>query len=186
MCLAFYIYDRLRCEAKGWIKRVTGRGMSGTFRLAVPYRPSPRELWGEWYEEEEEEEDEPKPKRKKKPAKQGIQLIADGRHVPQILFEKTHEKNLFFKNCIVSPESSDEEESEDEYSGLEDSEEEDDEPVYVPRKGPRGAPKVRKNPPPKPKKKAAPGKNTLCMFIKATQSLLCFVIFRSHSPMVVS
>jgi len=111
-----------RCEAKGWIKRVTGRGMSGTFRLAVPYRPSPRELWGEWYEEEEEEEDEPKPKRKKKPAKQ---------------------------------ESSDEEESEDEYSGLEDSEEEDDEPVYVPRKGPRGAPKVRKNPPPKPKKKAA-------------------------------
>ena len=100
------------------------------------------------------------------------------------VFEKTHEKNLFFKNCIVSPESSDEEESEDEYSGLEDSEEEDDEPVYVPRKGPRGAPKVRKNPPPKPKKKAAPGKNTLCMFIKATQSLLCFVIFRSHSPMV--
>ena len=87
MTCILYIYDRLRCEAKGWIKRVTGRGMSGTFRLAVPYRPSPRELWGEWYEEEEEEEDEPKPKRKKKPTKQGIQLIADSRHLHQI-FEK--------------------------------------------------------------------------------------------------
>ena len=154
---------------------MTGRGMSGTFRLAVPYRPSPRELWGEWYEEEEEE-DEPKPKRKKKPAKQGIQLIADGRHVPQMYSRKLMRK-IFLKYCFVSPESSDEEESEDEYSGLEDSEEEDDEPVYVPRKGPRGAPKVRKNPPPKPKKKAAPGMNTVYVYIKATQSLLCFVIF---------
>ena len=53
---------------------MTGRGMSGSFRLAVPYRPSPRELWGEWYEEEEEEE-EPKPKRKKKPAKQGSTVL---------------------------------------------------------------------------------------------------------------
>ena len=70
---------------------MTGRGMSGTFRLAVPYRPSPRELWGEWYEEEEEE-DEPKPKRKKKPAKQGIQLIADGRHVPQMYSTKLMRK----------------------------------------------------------------------------------------------
>ena len=41
-----------RCEERGWIQRVTGKGFSGTFRLAFPYRPGPRELWGEWYEEE--------------------------------------------------------------------------------------------------------------------------------------
>jgi len=41
-----------RCEAKGWVKRISGIGMSGSFRLAVPYRPNPKELWGEWYEEE--------------------------------------------------------------------------------------------------------------------------------------
>jgi len=50
-----------RCEAKGWLKRISGKGLSGSFRLAVPYRPSPRELWGEWYEEEEPK----KPKKRK-------------------------------------------------------------------------------------------------------------------------
>lgn len=53
-----------RCEAKGWIKRLTGKGFSGSYRLAFPYHPNPRDLWGEWYEEEEESE--PKPKRSKK------------------------------------------------------------------------------------------------------------------------
>ena len=33
-----------RCEARGWIKRVTGKGFSGTFRLAFPYYPDPKEL----------------------------------------------------------------------------------------------------------------------------------------------
>jgi len=42
-----------RCEAKGWVQRISGKGMSGSFRLAVPYRPSPKDLWGEWYEEPE-------------------------------------------------------------------------------------------------------------------------------------
>lgn len=55
-----------RAEAKGWVKRLTGKGKSGSFRLVVPYRPSPKDLWREWYEEEDE--DEP-PKKKRKPAK---------------------------------------------------------------------------------------------------------------------
>jgi len=52
-----------RCEAKGWITRISGKGKGGSFRLAVPYRPGPKELWGEWYEP-----DEPPKKRAKKAA----------------------------------------------------------------------------------------------------------------------
>ncbi len=37
-----------RAESKGWIQRVTGKGFTGTFRLIHPYRPPPKELWGDW------------------------------------------------------------------------------------------------------------------------------------------
>ncbi len=47
-----------RAEAQGRIQRVTGKGFTGSFRLAHPYYPPPRELWGDWYEKEEEESEE--------------------------------------------------------------------------------------------------------------------------------
>ena len=37
-------------EAWGWIVRLKGIGMSGSFRLAYPYHPSPQELWREEYD----------------------------------------------------------------------------------------------------------------------------------------
>jgi len=40
-----------RAEAMGWVVRVTGKGFSGTFRLAYPYIPSPKDLWREAYNE---------------------------------------------------------------------------------------------------------------------------------------
>jgi hypothetical protein len=55
-----------RSEARGHIERVSGKGFTGRFRLAFPYYPSPRELWGEWYEEDEEDEDNDDGGRKKK------------------------------------------------------------------------------------------------------------------------
>jgi hypothetical protein len=36
---------------KKWIVRVSGKGMSGRFRLAFPYCPSPKDLWREAYNE---------------------------------------------------------------------------------------------------------------------------------------
>jgi hypothetical protein len=36
-------------EERGWIVRLSGSGMSGSFRLAYPYSPSPKELWGDEY-----------------------------------------------------------------------------------------------------------------------------------------
>merc|ERR1711971_337956 len=48
-----------RCSDKGWIKQISGKGFSGTYRLMHPYYPGPRELWGEdYYQEEKEEESE--------------------------------------------------------------------------------------------------------------------------------
>ena len=44
-----------RAEAQGWVKRVTGQGMSGTFHLAYPYIPSPKDLWREAYNENDYE-----------------------------------------------------------------------------------------------------------------------------------
>ena len=51
---------------KGWIVRVTGKGKSGSFRLAYPYYPNPRELWGEWYEESGKEKAQKKAANSKK------------------------------------------------------------------------------------------------------------------------
>ncbi|TRY63106.1 hypothetical protein TCAL_03915 [Tigriopus californicus] len=39
-----------RAEARGWIDRITGKGFSGTFRLAQSYYPGPVEVWGKWFE----------------------------------------------------------------------------------------------------------------------------------------
>lgn len=39
-----------RAEARGWIDRITGKGFSGTFRLAHSYYPGPLEVWGKWFE----------------------------------------------------------------------------------------------------------------------------------------
>jgi len=54
-----------RAEAKGWLVRVTGKGFSGTFRLAHPYIPSPRDLWREEYVDPDAEKPK-KPEKKKK------------------------------------------------------------------------------------------------------------------------
>ena len=58
-----------RCEAKGHITRITGKGFSGTFRLAFPYIPSPKDLWKDAYEGSDDEDDEDdyerQPKKKK-------------------------------------------------------------------------------------------------------------------------
>ncbi len=39
-----------RAEARGHIERLSGKGFSGRFKLSFPYYPSPKELWGKWYE----------------------------------------------------------------------------------------------------------------------------------------
>jgi len=44
-----------RAEAMGWINRVTGRGFGGTYRLAYPYIPTPKDLWREAYNENDYE-----------------------------------------------------------------------------------------------------------------------------------
>merc|ERR1719291_1634852 len=36
-----------RSVEKGWLKQISGKGFSGTYRLMHPYYPSPKELWGE-------------------------------------------------------------------------------------------------------------------------------------------
>jgi len=43
-----------RAEAKGWVKQISGKGFTGTYRLNHPYYPSPKELWGPLYEEKNE------------------------------------------------------------------------------------------------------------------------------------
>jgi len=41
-----------RAEAAGHIERISGTGgFSGSFKLSYPYYPSPKELWGKWYED---------------------------------------------------------------------------------------------------------------------------------------
>merc|ERR1712029_605187 len=139
-----------RAEAKGWIKRLTGKGKSGSFRLTVPHRPSPKDLWREWYEEDDDDES-PKKKRKRAKAKQDS---SDEEESSSEEEEEEEEEAPPPKKKGKKPaakakkqESSDEEE--------EDSE--DDEPVYVPRKGKRGPPSPRKAVP-LPKKKATPAK----------------------------
>jgi len=47
-----------RAEDKGFIQRITGKGFSGTFRLAWPFYPSPRVLWGDEFKEPKTEKNE--------------------------------------------------------------------------------------------------------------------------------
>ena len=49
-----------RAESKGWIVRISGNGMSGSFRLAHDYIPSPKDLWRDDYKASDYE-----PKKKK-------------------------------------------------------------------------------------------------------------------------
>jgi len=53
-----------RSVAKGWLKQISGRGFSGTYRLMHPYYPSPKELWGEYFVEKKEKDEKSTPKRK--------------------------------------------------------------------------------------------------------------------------
>merc|ERR1712059_128450 len=53
-----------RAVSKGWLKQVTGKGFSGTYRLAWPFHPSPKELWGADYAEKKDDDIEPTPKKK--------------------------------------------------------------------------------------------------------------------------
>jgi len=54
-----------RCSEKGWLQQISGKGFSGTYRLMYPYYPSPRELWGEYYEGDKKKKDEKKESPKK-------------------------------------------------------------------------------------------------------------------------
>merc|ERR1719429_906339 len=52
-----------RCSERGWLQQISGKGFSGTYRLMYPYYPSPRELWGEYFEgdkKKEEKKESPK------------------------------------------------------------------------------------------------------------------------------
>lgn len=54
-----------RAVDKGWLKQISGKGFSGSYRLMHPYYPSPKELWGSEYKETKEKADNTeKPKRK--------------------------------------------------------------------------------------------------------------------------
>jgi len=57
-----------RCSDKGWIKQISGKGFSGTYRLMHPYYPGPRELWGEDYQEENKKTEKETPRKAKKRA----------------------------------------------------------------------------------------------------------------------
>jgi len=52
-----------RCSERGWLQQISGKGFSGTYRLMYPYYPSPRELWGEYFEgdkKKDEKKESPK------------------------------------------------------------------------------------------------------------------------------
>eukprot|EP00092_Neocalanus_flemingeri_P057941 GFUD01068969.1.p1 GENE.GFUD01068969.1~~GFUD01068969.1.p1 ORF type:complete len:489 (+),score=170.14 GFUD01068969.1:46-1512(+) len=59
-----------RSVASGWLKQITGKGFTGTYRLMYPYYPSPKELWGKDFAgkkekvEKEEKAAKSTPKRK--------------------------------------------------------------------------------------------------------------------------
>lgn len=44
-----------RAENKGWITRISGKGLSGSFRLAYAYIPSPKDLWRGDYDQNDYE-----------------------------------------------------------------------------------------------------------------------------------
>jgi len=54
-----------KSTAKGWLRQVTGKGFSGTYRLNYPFHPSPVQLWGD-----EAKVADDKPKKKPKVAKE--------------------------------------------------------------------------------------------------------------------
>jgi len=51
-----------RCEARGWLKQISGKGFSGSYRMMYPYYPAPRELWGKDYIEPKAKDEAPKAK----------------------------------------------------------------------------------------------------------------------------
>lgn len=54
-----------RAVEKGWLRQISGKGFTGTYRVMHPYYPSPRELWGADFVEEKEKA---APKEKKETA----------------------------------------------------------------------------------------------------------------------
>ena len=109
-----------RSEQMGWLTRITGKGFSGSYRLAFPYYPSPKELWGNEYNEDKERVVKERPARRKR------------------------------KHDSSDEEDSESGESDEEDSDEEDSEDEDyssDEEVIPSKK--RGPPMKRSLPSPK-------------------------------------
>lgn len=152
----------LRAEEKGWIKRISGKGMSGKFRLAYEYIPSPKDLWRDDYNasdydktpkrkvkeedssddeaeeesEEESEDDEPPPPKKSKAA--SARQSKKSAKKPAKKPAKTPAKK---KSKFKVP-----------------SDDEEEEPEYTPKKkrGPptkRGEPVAKKRPAPASKAK---------------------------------
>lgn len=119
-----------RAEKMGWIVRISGKGMSGSFRLAHDYIPSPKDLWRGDYKEsnyvaitgKKENKDEKKPASKK------------------------DEKKSSGKKRKVEYDSD---------SSLDEDEEEEE---VIPKKKSRGAPSPRKEAVPKKKVKKSPAK----------------------------
>jgi len=111
-----------RAVANGWLKQVTGKGFSGTYRLMYPYYPAPKELWGKDYKEKTKES-----KDKNKDAKEK---------------KKDTPKTKKAKKVV----------SEDEESDDDDEDEDDDDAEVIPTPKKRGAPSPRKSAAPPTKK----------------------------------
>jgi hypothetical protein len=153
-------------EARGHLKRITGKGFAGTFRLMYPFYPSPFELWGEEAkvkkeakkrpakddssDDESEAESEDEPEYKAKPTKRGaIALSKKGAKVaPTKRGAKVAKKETAAKK--PAPKYKDD--------SSEDESEAESEPEYKPKATKRGAPKARANAVAKKVKKSAPEK----------------------------
>ena len=108
-----------RAEAKGWVIRVTGKGMSGSFRLSHPYQPSPQDLWRELYNESD--------------------------YVPKqrtTYYDVTSDE----EESEDSEEESDDESDEDTSDADDTSSEDDSDAEVIPKSKKRGAPKARGDP----------------------------------------
>merc|ERR1719430_1360940 len=87
-----------RAAGKGWLKQISGRGFSGSYRLMYPYYPSPKELWGNEYEEREENEDReasPKKKTVKRKADSADDKSATKKKVSKKVIESDEEEEAY-------------------------------------------------------------------------------------------
>ena len=119
-----------RAEAQGWVKRITGAGFSGSFRLGYPYIPSPKDLWREAYNENDYEV---------RPRTKSVKYADDSDEEEEESEESEDEYEDTSDEASVASEA-------DSYLEV------------IPKKKKRGAPTVRGEPVKKKAKKPAPAK----------------------------